>query len=63
MKKCLLYIFFIYINLCVNAQVLNTGYTVPFNPKFPDAENKARYLICCKPILFICTIMLRVTKW
>lgn len=29
---------------------------------FADAENKARYLIYCKPILFICTIMLRVTK-
>ena len=26
------------------------------------AENKAIYLICCKPILFVCTIMPRVTK-
>ena len=35
---------------------------VVYHDLFLDAENKARYLIYCKPILFICTIMLRVTK-
>lgn len=39
MKKFfVIYILTMYI-LCVNAQVLNTGYTVPFNPKFPEGTS------------------------